>query len=230
MIASKTLKKNCRLIQNVSSHTLKPKEHQIHCLKLYITKLLPLPIDNLLADYFASVYQRQDHEVINKNQLTSDFIMSPILIDEVKSILVKLDHYKASSPDNKPAIFYKNLSGSIILPLSILYNKSLSEYPTLWKTSYVTPTFKTGNRSTVENYRPISILCTISKVFERLIFNRLYAHVREHIRPSQHGFVSGKSVQSNLLEYMNFIVKSISNGGHVDTIFTDLFNLEPSIC
>lgn len=118
---------------------------------------------------------------------------------------------------------YKKLSGSISLPLSILYNKSLTEgkYPVLWKMSYVTPTFKSGNRSKVENYRPISILCAASKVFERLIFNRLYEHVRKQINPKQHGFVPGKSTQTNLIEYTNFIVESISKGGQVDTILTD---------
>lgn len=178
---------------------------------------------NLFAKYFASVYQQPDQKTITKNQLLTDFVMAPICSEEVKKILDRLDQYKVSSPDNLPAIFYKNLSASICLPLSILYNKSLAEgkHPALWKVSFVTPAFKTGNRSNVENYRPISILCTISKVLERIIFDRLYEHVKMHIVRPQHGFVPGKSTITNLLEYINFIVESISNGGQVDTIFTD---------
>lgn len=53
------------------------------------------------------------------------------------------------------------------------------------------------------------------------MFNRLYAHVKDQISDRQHGFVPGKSVQSNLLEYTNFIVESIAKGGQIDTIFTD---------
>lgn len=178
---------------------------------------------NLFADYFASVYQRPDRQIVNGDQCLADFSVSPIEIEEVKSILVKLDQYKVSSPDNIPAVFYKNLSNSISLPLSILFNKSMNEgkYPELWKISYVLPTYKSGNRSKVENYRPISILCAVSKIMERIMFNRLYAHVKDHISAYQHGFVPGKSVQSNLLEFVNFIVESISNGGQIDTIFTD---------
>lgn len=178
---------------------------------------------NLFADYFASVYQRPDQKIEPGNQRLADFKMAPIEIEEVVTILNKLDQYKVSSPDEIPAIFYKNLSNSISVPLTILFNKSIDEgkFPEQWKISYILPTFKSGNRSKVENYRPISILCAISKVMERIMFNRLYAHVKEYISIYQHGFVQGKSVQSNLLEYVNFIVESISNGGQIDTIFTD---------
>lgn len=178
---------------------------------------------DLFADHFASVYQRPDTGILHSTQRASNLTMEPITIIEVKRILMKLDQYKASSPDMLTAIFYKSLAGTISLPLSILYNKSLTEgkYPDPWKLSYVTPVYKSGNRANVENYRPISILCTISKVFERLVFNRLYAHIRIHIRLSQHGFLPGKSSLTNLLEHMNFIVDAIANGGQVDTIFTD---------
>lgn len=178
---------------------------------------------NLFADYFASVYQTPDDEKVNGDQVLPDFDVPPIEVEEVKSILRKLDQYKVHSPDAIPAIFYKNLSETISLPLSLLYNKSIEsgKFPHLWKISFVLPTFKSGNRSKVENYRPISILCAISKVLERIMFNRLHAHVKGHISEFQHGFVPGKSVQSNLLEYLNFIVQSISDGGQIDTVFTD---------
>lgn len=178
---------------------------------------------NLFADYFASVFQKPDSERITKHQLTTDFIVSSITNNEVKLILDKLDQYKTSSPDNLPAIFYKKLSRSICKPMAILFNKSIHErkYPTLWKMSFIIPIFKEGNRSSVKNYGPISILYTISKVFERIMFNRLYGHIREYISLSQHGFVSGRSTQTNLLEFVNFVVHSIANGGQVDTIFTD---------
>lgn len=178
---------------------------------------------NMFASYFASVYQQPDHERINIRQVTADFKLSPISPEEVKVILEKLDQYKVSSPDNLPAIFFKKLARVISLPLSMLFNKSVTEgkYPDPWKESFITPVFKSGNRSNVNNYRPISILCAISKVFERIIFNQLYKHISDHISPVQHGFVFGRSTQTNLLEFIHFVVESMANGGQVDTIFTD---------
>lgn len=157
---------------------------------------------DLFAKYFSSVYQRPDHGIVRGNQTSSDFNMSPIEVEEVKLILLKLDQYKVSSPDDVPTIFYKKLSSSISLPLSILFNKSINEgkYPELWKISYVLPTFKSGNRYKVKNYRPISILCEISKIMERIMFNRLYAHVKEHISDRQHGLYQEN--QSNQI-YLN---------------------------
>ena len=141
----------------------------------------------------------------------------------MKVILDKLDEFKVSSPDNVPSIFYKRLSSIISLPLSILFNKSLREgvYPSAWKISNVTPVYKSGKKSDVCNYRPISILSAASKVFERIIFNKVYNHVRDFITPAQHGFVTGKSTLTNLLEFATQITDSILNGGQLDVIFTD---------
>ncbi len=71
------------------------------------------------------------------------------------------------------------------------------------------------------NYRPISILAAASKVFERIIFNKVYAHVKRFITPSQHGFVTKKSTLTNLLEFTTRITDSILDGGQLDIIFTD---------
>lgn len=120
-------------------------------------------VSDLFADYFSSVYQKPDSERTTKVRIATDFNMAPITSEGVKRILAKLDQYKVSSPDNVPAIFYKKLCSSICIPMAIIFNKSLIEgkYPTPWKVSFISPTFKTGNRSKAENYRPISILCAI---------------------------------------------------------------------
>ncbi len=178
---------------------------------------------NLFADYFRSVYQKPDRNQLQRILLAPVFTMPVIQPSEIKVILDKLDKYKASSPDGIPAIFYKSLSASICIPLAILYNKSIDEdkFPALWKESFLMPIYKSGSKLKAANYRPISIICAASKVFERLIFNRLYAHIKQFISKRQHGFVSGRSTQTNLLVYLTDIVDSISNGGQVDTIYTD---------
>lgn len=80
---------------------------------------------DLFADYFSSVYQRPDNGISHSTQRASNFTMEPITINEVKMILMKLDQYKASSPDRLPALFYKSFAGTISLPLSILYNRGV---------------------------------------------------------------------------------------------------------
>lgn len=53
------------------------------------------------------------------------------------------------------------------------------------------------------------------------MFNKLYAHFSDHIVNDQHGFVKERSTQTNLLEYVNNLVKFIANRGQVDTLYTD---------
>ena len=65
-------------------------------------------------------------------------------------------------------------------PLTRLFNKSLSEgrYPVAWKHAIIIPIFKNkGSSSDFTSYRPISLLASVSKVFEKVAYNRLYEHI-----------------------------------------------------
>ena len=61
-------------------------------------------------------------------------------------------------------------------PLTNLFNKSLStcEYPTCWKEANVTPIYKKNDKDKPNNYRPISLTSTLSKVMEKLVFKQIY--------------------------------------------------------
>lgn len=178
---------------------------------------------NLFARYFATVYQEPDSNVIEMRSAPNNLRAPTLKPEDITPILLKLDQNKASSPDQIPAIFYKKTSSAISVPLSLIFNKSLDEkkYPARWKVSFVTPIFKNGSRTKVINYRPISILCTASQIFERVIFGHLYKSVRNQFSRVQHGFIKGRSTLSNLLEYVHNVVEGIANGGQIDTIFTD---------
>ena len=59
--------------------------------------------------------------------------------------------------------------------------------------------FSSGDRSSVKNYRPISLLCSLSKVLERLVFDQMISFLSPIITPSQFGFLKGRSTQQQLL-------------------------------
>lgn len=96
------------------------------------------------------------------------------------------------------------------------------KYPSIWKLSYISPIFKSGNSADIVNYRPVSIISAISKFFERLIFNHISSRTNHFISDKQHGFTSGRSTLTNLLEYNDFVAKNMTKGSQVDTIFTDM--------
>ena len=71
----------------------------------------------------------------------------------------------------------------------------------------------------MENYRPISLLPTVSKVLERCVLNGIKAHLYQVISPLQHGFCTGRSCVTNLLEAFEYICPLLDNSSQVDTIY-----------
>ena len=74
----------------------------------------------------------------------------------------------------------------------------------------------------VENYRPISLLPIVSKVFERCVLNSIKDHLYQVISPKQHGFCTGRSCVTNLLEALDHIGSLLDSGSQVDTIYLDM--------
>ena len=94
----------------------------------------------------------------------------------VRKVAMNLDLSKTSGPDCIPVVVLMNCEPKLSYILAELFNKCLKEscFPDCWKVSSVVPVFKNvGERSTAKNYRPISLLSVVSKVFEKLVNNRI---------------------------------------------------------
>ena len=76
-------------------------------------------------------------------------------------------------------------------------------WPQIWKCSYITPLHKSGPKTLVTNYRPISILPKVSLILERILFNFIYAKVRHKLSSQQHGFMKGRSTVTQLLNFVD---------------------------
>ena len=100
----------------------------------------------------------------------------------VRKVVTYLDLSKASGPGCIPVVVLKNCEPKLSYILAELFNKCLKEscFPDCWKVSSVVPVFKNvGERSTAKNYRPVSLLSVVSKVFEKLVNNRIVDHLEE---------------------------------------------------
>ena len=107
-----------------------------------------------------------------------------------------------------------------------MFNQSISTgiVPTEWKLARVTPIFKKGARQDVNNYRPISIIPAVAKIFERIIYNQLYGYlnVNDLLANCQSGFRSIHSTLTSLLEATNSWSVNIDNGFINGVVFIDL--------
>lgn len=108
-------------------------------------------------------------------------------------------------------------------PLSLIYNKSLRSgiFPSCWKLAYITPIHKSGDKSLVQNYRPISKLSLFGKCLEALINKRLIQHISHSVSEHQHGFLTGKSTTTNLLCFTDYLTECFANRTQVDAVYTD---------
>ena len=94
-------------------------------------------------------------------------------------------------------------------------------FPEIWKKSFITPIHKSGDKVNVWNYRPISKLSAIPKIFESIITKKLSLLVSQQLVNNQHGFRQKKSILTNLILYQNKIISAFEHGQQVDSIYTD---------
>ena len=92
----------------------------------------------------------------------------------------------------------------------------------LWShTSSVKTSSQKGDKSQVSNYRPIALLCIVSKAMETYIYNNVFKVVEPIINTNQHGFMNGKSCTTQLLTVYDEIGKYLDEGKQTDMIFLD---------
>ena len=108
-------------------------------------------------------------------------------------------------------------------PVTLLFNKCLSDssIPVQWKVHIITPILKCGDPANVANYRPISLLCSLSKVLERLIFDRVYEHVLPSLSIFQFGFMQNRSSLQQLLTSLHLIYSHLHDKSQTDIIYLD---------
>ena len=97
-------------------------------------------------------------------------------------VVMNLDLSKASGPDCIPVVVLKKCDPELSYTLVELFNKCLKEscFSDCWKVSSVVPVFKNfGERSSAKNYHPVSLVSVVSKVFEKLVNNRIVDHLEK---------------------------------------------------
>lgn len=138
-------------------------------------------------------------------------------------LLKSTDINKSAGTDNIPPIFIHKCAVSLVEPLKIIYNRSLSEgiFPSKWKEANVIPIHKKSTKSKIENYRPISILNTFSKIFEKIVYDQIYSTIVNGVSHTQHGFLRRRSTITNLAEFTQYVLENMEGGGQVDVVYTD---------
>ena len=135
------------------------------------------------------VWSTPNEKLLNVNSI---FKFSQVSVPEVKKHLNQLKRKKAEGTDEIPNCILRDCAHELVLLIAHIINLSLksARISEDLKTSKKTPIFKDGEKSRYTNYRPISVLPTISKILERCVYNQLIRHLesRNVLSSQQYGF------------------------------------------
>ena len=185
--------------------------------------------------YFSTIAEKLQHEIhFEENNFTKylntplnhNFLL-PVDPNQVIFIIDSLENSKATGPHSIPTEIFKIIKFNICLPLKELINMSFATgvYPDKLKIAKVIPIFKNkGDQLLVSNYRPISLLSNINKIFEKLVYSRLYSFLNLHncIFELQFGFRAKHSTNHALFSLTEMIREALDNSNFACGIFIDL--------
>ena len=136
--------------------------------------------------------------------------------------------FSSTSPgsDDVPIKIIKTIIDKIASPLSHIYNSSIlgGVFPDNMKTAKIIPIYNKGDTSDLKNYRPISILTSFSKIFEKIIYVRLLQYLDEFdiLNDSQYGFRCGRSTCDAILKLTDHILQEFDKKCYSIAVFLDL--------
>lgn len=144
---------------------------------------------------------------------------------KVKEAIKDIKNNAAPGPDQFPAIFLKNCSEELSIPLCTLYRNSLDSgiIPRQLKSARITPIHKGGSQADPSNYRPIALTSHIIKVLEKILVNYMTSYLEENnkLNKHQYGFRAGRSCLAQLLAHHETVLTSLEHNSNVDVIYLD---------
>lgn len=161
-----------------------------------------------------------------QKSLEQTFNLAPLDVVEVLRALKMLDPDKSAGPDKLEPYFLREAADFIAEPLTHIFNLTIAnnEIPQVWKSAYVLPLLKGGDPSSLNNYRPISKLCILAKVLEKLISEQLKDFLDTHGLLSRHqsGFRKQHSTITATMKVVNDIIEALDCRKYCAALFLDL--------
>ena len=154
----------------------------------------------------------------------NSFFFRPCTPNDVDSIIKRMKN-SSSNIDSYSPMILKVISDIVSPVIASLINKSLQlgYFPKKFKLARVIALHKGGPKDELSNYRPISLLPTLSKIFERFVYNQLYYFLEKFniLTPKQFGFRKGKSTVQAVMDQLKFVYDNLDLGNTVVSIFMD---------
>ena len=154
------------------------------------------------------------------------FLFTDVSIIEVRDTIFSLKNKKYKDPYGFTVDLLKTIANLIVVPLTRLINDCFRKnlFPTLLKRAIVVPIFKEGDADDAANYRPISLLPVISKVFESCMASRITGYFEAHklFTDDQYGFRKGRNTTQAVLHFVENILDAFARNERAAGVFCDM--------
>ena len=209
---------NCNLLSEVVSNN---PSHLLNIIDIYgLTQLITGPTrvtqySSTLIDLGHTIPQIKSHQSHHHQS------------QKVIKLLIKAIEVGKANGLEKISNRILKIAADVVAPsLTGIFNQSLVTgiFPSDWKLAKVSPIFKNGSKSDLNNYRPISVIPAVAKIFEKIIYDQLYQYPNENglLNSGQSGVRSLHSTLIALLETNDSWCVNIDRGLFNGVIFTDL--------
>ena len=195
----------------------------------------PQKISDTFNNYYASVADDIRKSISRTPKKYSDYLkdpnprtllLNPVSKNDILTCIRATDASKASGPYSIPSKVLRTIENLIAEPLANIVNLSFTSgiFPERLKTAEVIPVHKKDSRLAYDNYRPISLLSNLDKIFEKMIYPRVYnfLHANNIIFSKQFGFRSKHSTAHAILNMTQTIMDSLDNNNYGCGVFIDL--------
>lgn len=193
---------------------------------------------NDVNDYFAHIGKKLAQQLITQNPGAhmptapsplpppNSFVLEPVDIEEVARLIGVMRDGCATGVDGISNRILKRYTHLLVAPITHICNLAISSglFPSIFKKALIKPVHKGGERDRVDNYRPISILPSMSKILERVMNDRLVRFLESQhlLSSSQYGFRRGRSTGDAVLDLVNSIITALDDRKRCITVFLDL--------
>lgn len=231
--------KNSKLVWKFIKNCTFTTKNNEPAMDLLQSQLYPNLVLNNINTFFANVGKTLAGKIAPQQTLSSykntipslnsrlkSFVLLDTDVNEVVQVITGLKDTSSVGWDNIPTSIIKRFKHFLAPPLTHIFQICLTEgiFPKCLKKAIVIPVHKAGDKSCVNNYRPISILPALSKILEKIINNRLVKYLESNniLSDKQFGFRPQKSTSQAVHLLTDQIVANLDNGMHAIGIFLDL--------
>jgi hypothetical protein len=177
----------------------------------------PKAVANNFNSFFSSIGESRNISAIGRsvvNSIENTFYLTPVNIQETYKLIKHLKNKNSYGIDEIPPKLMKNCAIELALPFCKLINQSFTDgvFPDALKKAIIKPIHKNNEKSNPTNYRPIAILPTASKIFEKAMCVRIYSYCERYkiFDESQNGFRKKRSTVLAVYKYIQQVVNIIN--------------------